>query len=79
MLLDSAKWTAAEHEEMDSVLETWVIGRTTSYLPLGVAAVSAMFAHALKWTVAITIERNKSRWVVRGFPEIPDVHYDPLA
>lgn len=64
---------------MGSVIQKQVIRRTASCLPPGVVAIPTMFVYALTWTLANTVKRFEARWVVRGFLEIPGVHYDPLA
>jgi len=75
-LKDSAKWLAAEDEEMASIEHNKVIDCTSTYVPEGIVAITTMFIYALKWTLLNTIERYKARWVVRGFLEILDVHFN---
>lgn len=76
---DSGKCLAAEIKEMGSVIEEKVIRRMAMCLPPGVVAISTMFVYALEWILANTIDRYKASWVVHGFLEIPDVHYNPLT
>mmetsp|Transcript_23987 Transcript_23987/g.45571 ORF Transcript_23987/g.45571 Transcript_23987/m.45571 type:complete len:295 (-) Transcript_23987:992-1876(-) len=78
-LKDADKWLAAEEEEMESIKHTKVITHTSVYLPEGIIAIITIFIYALKLILLSTIERYKARWVVRGFMEIPDVHFNPHA
>lgn len=60
---------------MKSIQHTNVIAHTSAYLTEGANTITTMFIYVLKWTHLNTIERYKARWMVRGFMEIPDVHF----
>lgn len=75
----SAKWLAAEDDEMDLVIEKKVIGRTASCFPPSVTVISNMLMYALKRTLTNTIEVYKVMSMVLEFLRTPDIHYNPLA
>lgn len=71
-LPDSDKWLVVEDEEMESIRYNTTIAQTVSFLHDGIIGITTMFIYALRWTLMDTIERHKTRGVVRSLLHIPD-------
>lgn len=63
---------------MACIEQSQVIG-SSPLVPRGFIAITTTFVYALKWTLKTTIERYKSRWIVRGLLKFPDAHHDPMV
>lgn len=64
---------------MVSIFHNKMIACTSNFLSKCVITITTMVIQALKWTLTNVFQRDKARWVVRGFVEISDAHFNPDA
>jgi hypothetical protein len=83
MVPQVSNWMKCSDAEIASLHENKVFKQFAKVLPAGVKAVDAGFIYDLKTTadglidVSKASEGYKGRFVVRGYMQVPGIHYDP--